>query len=141
MAEDPSRDAQEDTVEILRAMLTVAEDDLRAKDSQIEYIQQMLSANEQALKSREGRVAELVQENRELQHEIAAFNELFNKYIAKAEARVQSNPGLAQVRASKVAAAAKEGADAQSASAIASRLKRAPDSDAAAESPDSRQAS
>ena len=39
------------------------------------------------------------QENRELQHEISAFNDMFNIYIAKAEARVQSNPGLAQVRA------------------------------------------
>ena len=43
------RDPNNDSVEILRAMLTVAEDELRAKDSQIEYIQQMLSSNEQVV--------------------------------------------------------------------------------------------
>ena len=39
---------QEERVDVLRAMLTVAEDELRAKDAQIEYIQQMLAASEQA---------------------------------------------------------------------------------------------
>lgn len=119
---------QEERVDVLRAMLTVAEDELRAKDAQIEYIQQMLAASEQArlasdaaararrcakpsldcaqeLRARDEKICGLSQANTELQNEIGALNELFERYIAKAEARVQSNPGLAQVRASKVAAA------------------------------------
>ena len=79
----PGEDEKE---EVLRAMLSVAEAELTAKDVQVDLMRRMLSSTEQELRNKDERIADLHKENSRLRGELLSFTNLFNKYLSKSEA-------------------------------------------------------
>ena len=79
----PGEDEKE---EVLRAMLSVAEAELTAKDVQVDLMRRMLTSTEQELRNKDERIADLHKENSRLRGELLSFTNLFNKYLSKSEA-------------------------------------------------------
>lgn len=76
---------EQEKEDVLRAMLFVAEDEIRAKEVQVELMQQMLVTTEQEIGSKDDRIGELVNENTKLRDELAKFAQLFDRYLSKSE--------------------------------------------------------
>lgn len=92
----PSVQQEQEKEDVLRAMLYVAEDEIRAKEVQVELMQQMLVTTEQEIGSKDGRIGELVVENSRLREELAKFALLFDRYLSKSEGRPAGGAGLTQ---------------------------------------------
>ena len=76
---------EQEKEDVLRAMLFVAEDEIRAKEVQVELMQQMLVTTEQEIGSKDDRIGELVNENTKLRDELAKFAQLFDRCLSKSE--------------------------------------------------------
>ena len=92
----PTPQAEQEKEDVLRAMLYVAEDEIRAKEVQVELMQQMLVTTEQEIGAKDGRIGELMAENSKLRDELAKFALLFDRYLSKSEGRPAGGAGLTQ---------------------------------------------
>lgn len=92
----PSPQPEQEKEDVLRAMLYVAEDEIRAKEVQVELMQQMLVTTEQEIGAKDGRISELMAENSKLREELAKFALLFDRYLSKSEGRPAGSAGLTQ---------------------------------------------
>ena len=136
---------EQEKEDVLRAMLYVAEDEIRAKEVQVELMQQMLVTTEQEIGHKDDRIGDLVSENTKLRDELSKFALLFDKYLSKSEGKGGS---LAALAAAGASAAATQSSSSQSAdtslqggrsvAAAAAAPKAAPQADSSAAGAESR---